>query len=107
MRLVDLEPRWVGAGGDGVREAATGNPVPRRERVGVSFNCPCGGCGARAFIPFTNPLDGGPPYQAEHDTWERTGDSFETLSLTPSIQRADPGGCRWHGYLTDGVFRSC
>lgn len=56
------------------------------------------------FLPFTNPIDGKGPYTDApgHATWERTGDDFETLTLSPSIQRRDPGGCAWHGYIRDG-----
>lgn len=32
--------------------------------------------------------------------WHATGDSLDTLSLTPSIQLN--GGCGWHGYVTNG-----
>lgn len=101
MRLIDLEPRWYSAGGNGVTR--NGQPVPHREGVGVSFRCPCG-CGTRLGISFSNPLDGGPEVEGIGNTWARTGNTFETLTLSPSIQRADPGGCRWHGFLRDGVF---
>jgi len=71
-------------------------------------DCPvCGDKGSESgadhfmFIPFANPLDGGPPiYPAPHNVWTRTGDTFETISLTPSIQRQDE--CRWHGFITNG-----
>ena len=105
MRLVDLDPRWVGSGGEGIRNA-DGSTVPRREGIAVSFRCPCGN-GERVMIPFTNPLDGKPSDYPNDEAWDRMGDTFETLTLRPSLQRADPGGCNWHGYLTDGVFRSC
>lgn len=99
MKLVDLNPRWVGYGGEGVTDAQD-KPVPARERVGVQFDCPCG-CSRPIFIPFTNPPDGGPPIdQPPRPTWERTGDTFETLTLKPSILRME--GCKWHGFITDG-----
>ena len=44
-----------------------------------------------------NPVDGGPRFPYDHHYWERTGDTFETLKLTPSIQRV--GGCGWHGFI--------
>jgi hypothetical protein len=34
--------------------------------------------------------------------WHRTGDSFETLSLTPSIDCSHFG--HWHGFLTAGAI---
>lgn len=60
-------------------------------------------------LEFANPIDGGPPLPDDRHRWERTGETFDTMSLHPSIQRADPspGACRWHGYLTAGVFRRC
>lgn len=102
MRLIDLDPCWVGHGGEGVSNA-DGTPIPYREKVGVSFDCPSG-CGEPAFIPFENPEDGGPAVKTtpNHPAWHREGDSFETLTLRPSILRR--GGCGWHGFLTNGEF---
>ncbi|MGE0362783.1 MAG: DUF6527 family protein [Vicinamibacterales bacterium] len=132
MRLTDLHPRFVGAGGEGVyrqtgRLCPTCNgvvaadcptchgtgkeyePAPRREGVGVIFRCPCGN-GAdehECYVPFRNPLDGGPPADPGgwngSGGWQRTGDTFETLTLTPSILRnRSHGGCGWHGFITNG-----
>lgn len=106
MKLVELNPRWIGAGGDGVfTRGPNGELVPAEERcgVGLTFDCPCG-CGTRAAAEFTVALDG---KQWRADGWERTGDTFETLTLRPSLQRAEPDGCRWHGFITDGEARSC
>ena len=97
MRLVDLTPRWIGAGGEGIYDKDM-NPVPERKGVGISFNCPCG-CGTRCFVMFANPIDGGKAIR-DRTTWQRAGDTFETLTLTPSILRV--GGCAWHGFITNG-----
>jgi hypothetical protein len=97
-----MNPRWVGYGGEGVSE--NGLPVPRREGVGIFFDCPCGKPGCRCSLLFRNPLDGGPQVCPDHPSWQRTGDTFASLTLDPSIQRADPGGCRWHGFLRNGEF---
>lgn len=103
MKLLDLDPHWVGAGGEGVtrHDPATGAqvPVPRREGIGVSFECPCG-CAIRCYVPFANPLDGGP--QEGTAGWQRTGDTFETLTLTPSIHRIAGCAKSWHGFITNG-----
>ena len=34
--------------------------------------------------------------------WTRSGDTFETLSLTPSVD-ASRAGC-WHGFVTNGAI---
>ncbi len=97
MRLIDLNPKWIGAGGEGVT-LADGSPAPERHGVGIVFDCPCG-CGTRAMIEFTIATDG-KPWRA--GAWKRTGDTFDMLTLSPSIQRAEPDGCRWHGFIRDG-----
>jgi hypothetical protein len=97
MRLIDLEPAFLGSGGTGVTDRE-GRSVPHRAGVGVRLKCPCG-CASPLYVPFKNPISGG----AENpDGWHRVGDAFETLTLTPSIQRASPKGCRWHGFITNG-----
>lgn len=107
MKLVDLNPTWIGAGGEGVTR--NGQPVPERHGIGVGCDCPCGADGCWLAVYFSNPLDGLPPdpFYVPHHVWDRTGDTFETLTLRPSIQRADPDGCRWHGFLTNGEFVAC
>ena len=105
MKLVDLDPMFCGAGGPGVTRDA--QPVPERSGVGLACMCPCG-CDRRMYVAFENPIDGGEAYtSAGEPAWTRTGESYEALTLRPSIQRADPDGCSWHGFLTDGVFRAC
>lgn len=107
MRITNLNAEWVGYGGDGVTYSATGLPVPRRERVGVHMDCPCGTCGQALFVSFSNPDDGLGPTSTNpnHPTWERAGETLETLTLRPSIQRI--GGCEWHGFITNGEAHAC
>jgi hypothetical protein len=64
------------------------------EPAGIVFLCPCG-CGAHRAARF-----GG----INHPTWTWNGDK-EKPTLTPSLLSTT--GCKWHGYLTEGVFRSC
>jgi uncharacterized protein DUF6527 len=108
LKLTDLHPQFLGAGGEGVF-TADGSPAPRREGVGLLCDCPCGKCTEewdRLFVAFANPLDGGPPIHKV--TWQRTGDTFETLTLTPSILRSQSrGGCNWHGFITNGEVITC
>ncbi len=107
MRLVDLDPSWVGADG--------------RRGLGVTFECPAhpgGACYQGVF--FANPLDGGPPYKDPDEGrpgvpvrhfWKRDGDTFETLTLAPSIHALDtaPDGKKvthWHGFIRKGQVTS-
>lgn len=100
MRLTTRNPEFVGAGGEGVFNADM-TPATPRDGVGVLFDCPCGHCGIPVYVPFANPLDGSAQY--DRQGWQRTGDTFDTLTLTPSILRnPDKGGCGWHGYVTNG-----
>lgn len=106
MKLTDLNPHWVHHGGEDVTDR-DGNVVPLRERIGVAFDCPCGQCGIPVFIGFENPPDGRPAYSTHHALWKRTGETFDTLTLSPSILRSHPGSCGWHGYVTNGLVTSC
>ena len=76
-----------------------GNPVPYRDNVAILFDCPCG-CDSTVHLTISNPLGGAEPFKDEHDKWERTGETFETLSLTPSFHRV--GNCGYHGWVTKG-----
>jgi hypothetical protein len=132
MRLVDLNPRFVGSGGQGISQPSdrpcaachgtgagceachsTGKeyePAPVRVGVGLMFDCPCVQCTAqrtgnedadfhlRQYVPFRNPLDGGAQHGGpSRPSWERTGETFDTLVLRPSILRV--GDCGWHGFV--------
>lgn len=125
MRLADLNPRFLNAGGEGISmqgpdqcRSCHGNgcvechgsgreyvPAPLRVGVGVILTCPCGSCDEfhELYVPFENPLDGGPSIEPGHPRWRRAGETFETLTLTPSILRTrSKGGCGWHGWITNG-----
>lgn len=75
-RLVDCNPRWGVNSGEYVH-------------CYVTFDCPEGHADCRHAIPFTPSPDGAPQIspQANGAIWQRTGDTFETLTLTPSIRR--------------------
>ena len=109
-KITELDASYICCGGHGITDK-DGKPVERRERIGVTMLCPCG-CKNILFVPFANPEDGKPPYDADtpgRPHWTRTGDSLETLSLTPSIQRhkINGEGCEWHGYITNGEAITC
>jgi hypothetical protein len=106
VKLAELNPTWVGAGGKGV-SYADGSPVPERHGVGLLCDCPCG-CGSRLYVPFANPLDGGPPLEPDRSRWLRDGDTFEAVTLSPSIRRIPhDGSCGWHGYIRSGGIETC
>ena len=101
MRLVDLDPHWT-ADDDG------------RHGMGISFECPhCPAAGnpERLGVQFANPIDGGEPSgekSRRHSRglaplWHRTGDTFETLTLTPSVDASEGG--HWHGFIAGGEIR--
>ncbi len=109
MKLTDLNPSWIIAGGDGIRDK-DGNPVPKRTGIGMMFDCPCGSCDERSYVSFSNPLDGGDPClnNPKESSWHRNGDTFETMTLNPSIRSVkEKGGCGWHGWIRNGVVTSC
>lgn len=110
MKLIDLNPRWVGLNGRnhfGENSASV--------KFGLTFACPH--CGIRMgvlFRPFMDPdnialkvewaIPGAPdPNTGEVKEvlwWDRTGDSFETLTLSPSVNLEG----HWHGHITNGLL---
>jgi len=103
-KLIDLNPRWIGAGGEGIT-GPDGKPAPKREGVGIMFDCPCGAPEDVVYVDIDPPMDGGPLLQESRRAWKREGDTFETLTLTPSIRKLD--GCMWHGFVTRGHVLTC
>lgn len=103
MRLVDLNPQFYGYGGEGISDKY-GNPSHERTGIGLLCDCPCGKCGNLLGVPFANPIDGQPPPGSLGPRgWERTGETFDTLTLSPSILRnRAKGGCGWHGFIRNG-----
>ncbi|WP_081816764.1 DUF6527 family protein [Fodinicurvata fenggangensis] len=61
---------------------------------GMIFNCPCG-CGREGYLPFK-------PEPSPSWLWDG---NREAPTLRPSVLQI--GGCRWHGFLTAGEWRSC
>jgi len=95
MKLIELNPRWTGFPDGHIR-------------FGLTFDCPH--CKTqRLGVVFANPIDPegwierGVAMPKAECKWSRTGESFETLTLTPSIDssRIDFGG-HWHGFITNG-----
>jgi hypothetical protein len=99
VKLADLDASFVETDG---------------RRVGVQFCCPA--CRReRILVPFALPPSGDARELNVHGVvWQRTGDTLETLTLSPSVNfRHVYGGlgsdsseprteCTWHGWVRDG-----
>jgi len=88
--------------------------------MGLMFDClHCVKAGIRSEdsrmvripVAFTNPVDGGAPFGPESRPngvpiprvlWTRVGDTFETLSLSPSIDASKTHEGGWHGHVRGG-----
>lgn len=100
MRLTELAPRWavdlaivIG----GVQKIYEG-----RHGMAISFDCPH--CRTeRLAVWFANPIDGLPPPDDAKKLWRRVGDTFDTLTLRPSIDASQFG--HWHGVIVDGEVK--
>lgn len=98
MRLTDLDPRWcVDA------DIVIGGSVKHfdgRHGMGITFDCPC--CKrVRLAVWFDKPIDGGVPTD-DAKLWSRSGETFETLTLSPSIDASKHG--HWHGFIRNGAI---
>ena len=102
MKLTELNPRWSGLGEPGFEMLD-----------GITFDCPH--CKTqRLGIKFTPPIDKhgaweklNIPFPAYPLMWNRTGDTFETLTLCPSVNtnfRIDVPG-HWHGFIENGEIK--
>lgn len=99
MKLKELEPRYfVSSNG--------GHPI------GITFACPhCHETGKRLAIAIHMDGTGIDPdpdnpqqFPADERIWNITGgDSFENLSLSPSIDASASG--HWHGFITNGEIQ--
>lgn len=109
VNLIDLEPRWCAQFG-----------APEDAKQGVSFQCPH--CKAvRLAIFFANPICSNPAadlkqvhrdqayegHLGDHHiggiAWQRSGETFETLTLSPSVDASSFG--HWHGWIQNGEVR--
>lgn len=94
-RLVDLNPKWVKVHGTG-------------EIHGICYDCPCGASdcemGGWCVVPTKANFLGEPQHaDAVQRGWDISGDSFENITLSPSIHHVG----HWHGFLQNGVLTSC
>lgn len=62
---------------------------------GFHFQCPCG-CGDLGAVKVDGP-----------GKWQFWNGSRDKPTVRASVALATNGGPHWHGFLTDGVWRSC
>jgi hypothetical protein len=106
MKLSELDPRWF-----------TQRESP--DLIGVTFDCPCCGPDGKATslgtkyrprlgVLFVEEIDRDGLPNDVHWTvagkkWHRTGETFDTLTLSPSIDCSAFG--HWHGHVTNGEVK--
>ena len=100
MRLADLDAGFV-----------TSSPGTS---TGLQFRCPrCRQ--TRIVVPIDPPIGPGPvdpSLNARGIVWRRTGETIDTITLTPSIDSKhvnfnddpphNPVECHWHGWVQNG-----
>lgn len=100
MRLIELDPRW--ACDADIVIGGSQRHYDNRKGMAISFECPhCRQC--RLAVWFANPIDGLPPTDDAKHLWTRVGESFEGLTLSPSVDASEFG--HWHGYIKDGEIQ--
>lgn len=97
MRLTELNPRWYAA--------VEGGP-----RVGFTFDCPHCPADDKHRLGIAVHQDGLIDPEPENKkcwppgfVWTSGGDSWDTLTLTPSVDASKSG--HWHGFITNGEIR--
>ncbi len=97
MKLTDLNPRWIGL-------KYWHGPA---FYIGITFDCPH--CHTqRLAAHFDKPIDPTncfPDYRGFPDElkWKREGNTFETLSLSPSVDTSFEK--HWHGFIQNGEIK--
>lgn len=98
MRLTELDPRWF-------------TMDDNSDIVGVTFVCPCcasrSGYRPRLGVLFREEIDRDRLPNTAHwcrpgEKWHREGETFETLTLSPSIDASSDG--HWHGFVRNGAI---
>ncbi len=89
-RLVDLDPHWFHRNG-------------RPE--GIRFHCPiCRGGEGEGHERHSLVITWEPPsIHTSGAVWTKTGNTFDNLTVTPSIDATRGGHCKFHGFITQGV----
>jgi hypothetical protein len=74
------------------------------EKVGILFDCPACGNGPEGKLACMLHVQWASPWRVNQHLWTKAGDSFDNLTLSPSID-ATMGGCKFHGWIQDGIVR--
>jgi hypothetical protein len=99
MRLTDLNPKWI------LPTSLWSSPDPYY--VAIKFDCPH--CRTQRLVCFFEPpIDpsglkakyGWSEFDKDKPKWKRRGDTFETLTLEPSVNFDSTG--HFHGHITNG-----
>jgi hypothetical protein len=111
MKLTDLNPRWcLGSqwtDSNGTMHFPSYDSASPRKGMGMTFLCPTH-LDHRLGVYFDNPVDGLPPQDKVHGIkylWTRTGNTFEDMTVNPSINAHGEVRECWHGYITNGEIR--
>ncbi len=103
MRLIEFNPRWI----TGIR-ADIPETRGKRGQIGITFLCPH--CRMqRLGVLFEPPIDDNvlwlfatwKPIAGKR--WERSGETFDTLTLIPSVDASTYG--HWHGTIKNGEIK--
>jgi Family of unknown function (DUF6527) len=115
MTLTELAPHWVAeyhAPADAKQGIGFLCPHCQVTRLAVFFDVPIGGHLAAAIVTPGDTLQAHidqaeqghlMDYHIGRILWHREGVTFETLSLTPSVDASHFG--HWHGFITNGEIR--
>ena len=68
------------------------------EKYGMVFDCP--NCGVPGGVFFTNSIPSNKNIRPAGVHWQRTGDTFETMSLTPSVKMYG----HFHSWIRNGML---
>lgn len=107
MKLTELEPEFhryeTRDGREHIIKVET-----LAEAQGVQFDCPkCQPYPHAVIVTFRDrwALDhqGSQSSHGGPSRWNVAGASFEDLTLTPSIDCSQGGGCTFHGFITNGA----
>lgn len=82
--LAKLNPKWIGV-------------LRPNSGEGIQFGCPVCGPKHALVAYFSNPLDGQPRAEWQKPVWERVGETFEQLTVRPSMHYP----C-FHGWVERG-----